>query len=44
MLVFDAKMLKIMSIMKIMQSGTPEFVQYITRGIQKISLTFGILP
>ena len=29
MLVFDAKMLKIMSIMKIMQSGTPEYVQYI---------------
>ena len=29
MLVFDAKMSKIMSIKKIMQSGTPEYVQYI---------------
>ena len=29
MLVFDVKMLKIMNIMKIMQSGTPEYVQYI---------------
>ena len=29
MLVFDAKMLKIMSIMKIMQSVTPEYLQYI---------------
>ena len=28
MLVVDAKMLKIMTIMKIMQSGTPEYLQY----------------
>ena len=26
---FDAKMLKTTSIMKIMQSGTPEYIQYI---------------
>ena len=29
MLIFDAKMLKIMSIMKTVQSGTPEYIQYI---------------
>ena len=28
MLVFDAKMLKIMNVMKIMQSETPEYAQY----------------
>ena len=37
MLFFDAK---IMSIMKIMLSGTAEYVQYITREIQKIYLPF----
>ena len=29
MLVCDAKMLKIMIIMKIMQSATPQYVQYV---------------
>ena len=29
MLVFDAKMVKIMSIIEIMQSGNPEYIQYV---------------